>query len=660
MKIPFKNLRISLKVKIAFIFVSLVMVMMTTVGYLFTIREMNLRVAQVKERMERLARNIATIRSVETEDWNVYQNYIDNQITVNPDIVYIAIFDETGELKVHSLNTNWIELGSLQQPLTRIQQANIVLRLDQRRIAAESQKDIESQSVNIIVGDQNLGKVNIGFSLVDLNDEMKQNLHRNLLFGIIFIILAIIVSLVLSSRIVIPLGKLTHAMKKISAGDLNQELHIRSHDEIGEMAKTFNFMTKELQEKQVIENFNQELGFTIELEKISSLITERILQALNSNQAYLFLREQEQDFDYILAVAYPKKIDRRVHLRKNQQFCEMALRFRKPIPVKDFQDQPDFLSQLSILDGINNEALICPLIIKDNVPAILLLSERNDETPYSDSEIYFLNTLIAQASFAIENALLYQKLTEQERLKRELEIARTVQLSLLPQQNPQIPGLEIDGVCLPAMEVGGDYYDYFLIDDDTLGIVVADVTGKGTSAAFYMAVVKGIMLSLTSIYRSPCQLLRELNQRLFGTMDRKVFITMIYATVDLRHREITFARAGHNPLIVSRANNTRIDCLTPEGIGLGLAHDSLFAQHISERTIHFHPGDTFLFYTDGISEAMNEQLEEFGEQRLIQVIARLKDRTVKQFRKEIIESVNKFVRKAPQHDDITLVTLKAT
>ena len=659
MKSPLKNFKISLKLKIAFMFVLLVVVMMTTVGYIFTVREQNLRVEQVKERMERLARNIATIRSVETEDWDVYQNYIDNQIKVNPDIVYIAIFDETGELKVHSLNTDWLDLET-QRSLTNYEQANIVLRLDQRQVAEESQQDIESQSVNIIIGDQNLGTVNIGFSLVDLNDEMKSNFYRSLLLDAFFIFLAIIFSFIISSRIVIPLGKLTKAMEKISRGDFNQKLHISSRDEIGEMAKTFNFMANELQEKQVFENFSHELAFTIELEKISSLITERIAQALNSRQAYFFLREKEQASHFDLAVSYPEKITRKIILTANQQLCDLVLRNRNPLKKKDFEVHSELLSLVGKLEIINENTLVCPLIIKDKVIGILIFSGSNNNRPYSESEINFLNTLIAQGSVAIENALLYEELTEQERLKHELEIARSVQLSLLPQQKPQISGLDIDGICIPAMEVGGDYYDYFAMDDYTLGIVVADVTGKGTSAAFYMAVVKGIMLSLASIYSSPGQLLKELNRRLFGIMDRKTFITMIYATVDIRKKIIKFARAGHNALIMRNSKNAKIECLTPKGIGIGLAHDSVFDQHISEQNIHFQPGDMFLFYTDGISEAMNEQLEEFGEQRLVEVVARLKDGTANHIREGIVRAVDRFVKNTPQHDDITLVTLKAT
>ncbi len=653
-----KNFRFSLKLKIALVFLLLVVVIMITVGYIFTIHELNLRVAQVKERMERLARNIATIRSVETEDWNIYQTYIDNQIIVNPDIIYIAIFDEQGELKVHALNVIWLELD-LPRALTKYEQANMVLRLDQRQVAEESQKDIESKSVNIIVGEQNLGTVNIGFSLVDLNDEMQRNLYRNLQVGTIFLVLAMLIAYFTGSRIVNPLGKLTNAMKKISQGDLKQVIHIRSHDEIGEMANTFNFMAKGLQEKQVIENFNRELTFTIELEKLASIITERISVALNAKQSHFFLRDKENSSQFNLIVSYPPATNKKLTLFKNQIFCDYVLKKRAPIEFQEIISQTDMLDALRNLEGITEAALFCPFIIKDKVIGFLLLSPLQSEAPYSKNEIKFLDTLIRQGSYAIENALLYEELTEQERLKRELEIARRVQLGLLPQKAPAMPGLDVDGICIPAMEIGGDYFDYFKINNHTLGIVVADVTGKGTSAAFYMAVIKGIMLSLSSIYTSPAQLMSELNRRIFGTMDRKIFITMIYATIDLHKNVLRFARAGHQALIMMNAKNSQIKAFTPTGIGLGLAHDSLFDQHISEQKVHLQPGDTLLFYTDGISEAMNDDLEEFSEQRLIDVLSRQKNKTAQQIRKSIITAVKDFVQNEPQHDDITLVTVRA-
>ena len=314
--------------------------------------------------------------------------------------------------------------------------------------------------------------------------------------------------------------------------------------------------------------------------------------------------------------------------------------------------------QFKALYDMEVQPLITPIIIQKGLIGIFVLGPKPDHTPYTKAEKHYLRTLIGQSGFAVENVLLWEELTEQERLQRELEIARNVQKNLLPQEHPRIAGLDIDGICIPAEEVGGDYYDYFHIDDHTTGIAIADVTGKGTSASFYMALVKGMMLSLTSIYRSPQKLLMELNRRLYGVMDSKTFVTMSYAVLDTKKRQLTLARAGHNALILQNSERSYIECLAPEGIGLGLEHGDTFDRTIIEKQIEYHSGDTFVFYTDGISEAMNAQREEFGEERLIRLIESSDHQKSRDIRDSIIENVRAFVRDAPQHDDITMVVLK--
>jgi len=492
-----KNFKFSIKLKISFSIVLLVIVMMGLMTYIFTIRELNLRVEQMKLRMERLANNIATIRSVETEDWDVYQTYIDNQIKLNPDIVYIAIFDETNELNVHALNTEWIDLD-YDRPLDPVERANIVWSLDQRRIAEESQRDLATKSVNIIIGGQNLGVVKVGFSLVDLNDEMRNNLNRNLNLAIVFIVLAIVISFFVSQRIVTPLGKLTKAMHNISMGDLRQELHITSRDEIGEIAATFNYMTKGLKDKALLEDFSRILGFTFELEKVISLITERITLALNARRGFVFIRDKNKINEYHLMGSHPDPSPDRWILLTDPSIYEYFLTHRNPESLGHLEDFLPFRNQIQKIDKISPHALLTPITIQTNVMGLFLLDGNPRNVPYTEDDKKLLNALIGQSALAIENTLLVENLTEQERLQRELEVARNVQRSLLPQQNPDVSGLDVDGICIPAVEVGGDYYDFFKINDHTLGIAVADVSGKGTSASFYMAVVKGMMLLLKS------------------------------------------------------------------------------------------------------------------------------------------------------------------
>ena len=652
-----KPFKFSLRLKITLLFLLLVIGMMVTVGYIFTVRELNLRKEQMKVSMERLANNMATIRSVETGDWDLYQTYIDNQIIVNPDIVYIAIFDDQGRLKVHALNREWLDLPT-SRPLTRMEQSRIVMQLDQRQVAAESQRDFERQSVQIMVGSRNLGTVNIGFSLVELNDEMRRNIYRNLFLDAIFLLLAVLLAFFIGSRIVNPLGRLTAAMEKITQGDLEQELHIASRDEIGEMASTFNYMTRGLQEKQIIENYTRELGFTIELDKIAQLITRHISAAMNAEQALLFLNTNEEKGTFTLLGAWPEAPRTRMTVQLEEQQLHALQQGRFPYPLKRLPEHRPLFAPLLAEDKEIEGAVIAPLVIKEAVRGFFLLCCPPHPSGYTEEKMQLMRTLLAQGGIAIENALLYAELTEQERLKRELEIAHQVQNSLLPQGKPRFPGLEVDGLCLPAAEIGGDYYDYFPLDDDTLGVTIADVTGKGTSAAFYMAVIKGMMLSLTAVYRSPKELLRELNRRILGNMDKRIFVTMIYATFDLRHRVLTFARAGHNALIKRSARSGRVDPLIPRGISLGLAGDDHFEHNLTEQRVTFVKGDLFLFYTDGISEAMNRSRQEFGDERLLNLVADAEQLSAATINEEILRQIRAFSRTAQQHDDITLVTAR--
>ena len=247
---------------------------------------------------------------------------------------------------------------------------------------------------------------------------------------------------------------------------------------------------------------------------------------------------------------------------------------------------------------------------------------------------------------------------EKERLEEELRIAREIQMSLLPQGSVSLPGLRIAALCLPAAEVGGDYYDLLPLSATRLGVLVADVSGKGTSAALYMAELKGLVLSLSRIYESPARLLGEANRILSATMDARSFITMTYAVVDVERRTMRYARAGHNPIIHLSNGRTRV--LTPAGLGLGIDRGERFEEILEEAEVPLAAGDVFVMFTDGLSEAMNSRAELFGERRLRDVLERatfagtdeveLKDR--------ILEEIRRFVGDAAQHDDMTLVILK--
>ena len=258
---------------------------------------------------------------------------------------------------------------------------------------------------------------------------------------------------------------------------------------------------------------------------------------------------------------------------------------------------------------------------------------------------------------------LLQQKAEKERLEQELRIARNIQMSLLPQGPLAMPGLTLIAHCEPAREVGGDYYDFLPIDDHTLGILVADVSGKGTSAALYMAELKGIVLSLSQRHRSPRDLLIDADRIISRHLDSRSFITVTYLVVDLQAGTVQYARAGHCPLIYvpgSYAAQRTPQLLAPDGLVLGLQLDGgkTFERLLEEVSVPLGRGDLFVLYTDGLTEAMNDQGDCFGESRLAALIGEHADLPTDELRERILRDIEAFTGSALQQDDMTMVVLR--
>jgi serine phosphatase RsbU (regulator of sigma subunit) len=267
-----------------------------------------------------------------------------------------------------------------------------------------------------------------------------------------------------------------------------------------------------------------------------------------------------------------------------------------------------------------------------------------------------------QMTGSIENLL--QTAAEKKRLEEELRIARQIQMSLLPRGPLDMPGLAVTALCVPAREVGGDYYDFFPLGPQRLGVLIADVSGKGTSAALYMAELKGLVLSLSQIYQSPRQLLIEANRILAENLDSRSFITMTYAILDLANGVMTYARAGHTPLIfLGGPSNPRRDVqiLVPNGMVVGLRIDGaakLFNELLEEKQIPLEDGDVIVFYTDGITEAMNPASDLFGDSRLSRLVEEHGHLESNELRERILREIEAFVGSADQHDDMTMILIK--
>ncbi len=304
-----------------------------------------------------------------------------------------------------------------------------------------------------------------------------------------------------------------------------------------------------------------------------------------------------------------------------------------------------------------NSIIAVPLVTSEKVIGFLYAGKRI-EYGFELDDADMLRAFADQAVIAVENARLIEESIIKERLEQELKIAHDAQMRLLPKKMPQIDGVELDAICRTANEVGGDYFDFFPLGNGKLGVVVADVSGKGPSAAFHMAEIKGIMQALARHQHSPKELLVSANETLYENIDRKTFISMIYGIIDSPSQRFTFCRAGHCPILMVADGEDSPEILEPAGLGLGLDRGPIFEKSLHEAEVILASGTIMLLYTDGATEARNINGEEFGEERLAEAFAAVKRLRPAQIKDHLIQSISAFVSQEKAHDDLTFVICK--
>ncbi|MFQ5631601.1 MAG: GAF domain-containing SpoIIE family protein phosphatase, partial [bacterium] len=298
--------------------------------------------------------------------------------------------------------------------------------------------------------------------------------------------------------------------------------------------------------------------------------------------------------------------------------------------------------------------LAVPLLVKDDLAGILYTA-RKEISSYNEFDQDMLESFASKAAISFENSKLIESSLEKERLAQELQIAHEAQLKLLPKTMPSITGLDVDGVSIAAKEVGGDFYGVYK-NENALQVVVGDVSGKGTAAAFYMAELKGVVEALNTIYNSPHDILIKANKLLCGSLEKKLFVTLLIAKFDAPKRKLTVSRAGHNPIIWLPADG-QPKFLKPNGLGIGLDSGPVFDTMLEELTIDYSPGDFFILYTDGVIEARDVNNHEFDEKKLIEILQNDKFIDAKSLKNHILSNLSKHIGQTSVHDDYTLVVV---
>jgi sigma-B regulation protein RsbU (phosphoserine phosphatase) len=331
-------------------------------------------------------------------------------------------------------------------------------------------------------------------------------------------------------------------------------------------------------------------------------------------------------------------------------------------PARLYRDDPDAwylmagTAERRALDLLNAELLV-PLPGRNRLMGIMALGPKRSEAAWSRTDLQVLQTVARQTGLALEVSELAHSLAaeaaQRERDMREMEIAREVQERLFPQEMPNIIGGSVAGACRAALGVGGDYYDVINLEDGRLGLAIGDVSGKGISAALLMASLRASLRGVTlDNPRDFAKLMHKVNRLVYEASASNRYATFFFAAYDPKTRRLECVNAGHNPPILLR--NGEVIRLETGGPVVGLLP---FAPYI-EQAITLQSGDLLLLYTDGISEAMTHDDEEWGEQRMIQAASAVRNQEAGEVLRAMFDAADKFTAGAPQHDDMTMLILK--
>ena len=306
-----------------------------------------------------------------------------------------------------------------------------------------------------------------------------------------------------------------------------------------------------------------------------------------------------------------------------------------------------------------HSVLVVPMRFRNNIMGVLAVVNPTDGTAFHQGDLSLLQVLADQASVSTYYASLKDTLLEKERIDRDLELATKIQKAMLPDALPDFDCVDISALSESARQIGGDFYDVFQVDEEHIGLAIADVSGKGIVGALVMAICRSILRVHAVENRSPAAVMRKVQASIQGDLPEDMFITMSYAVLNLETMELTFARAGHEPVLHFQAETGQVREVESPGVALGLMDDETFGAILQEDSIFLKKGDYASFYTDGVTEALDITGEEWGKKPLIAVLEAGKDKGAAQIVDEVRQQVLRFTGDMPQSDDITFVIIGA-
>ncbi|MEP7270357.1 MAG: SpoIIE family protein phosphatase [Acidobacteriota bacterium] len=396
----------------------------------------------------------------------------------------------------------------------------------------------------------------------------------------------------------------------------------------------------------------------LSLEDATEQVLDSVFSALPADRAYMLLLEKEEGTGAPVLVCKAMKTRSSAHNELSQveisrSISDQVLKHGASVLTQDALHDPRFQEHRSIALGGIRSVMAVPLALEGRVLGMIYVDSPFHTNRFTERDLQLLTLIAGVAAIRIENVHLLEMQQEKKRLENELAVASEIQLRLQPAVPPPIPGYDLIGVSFPCYEVGGDYYDFIAKRDGRFAIALGDVSGKGTGAALLMSSVHAAVRAQTTTRLSASEVVSEVNIYIHDNTPSNRYVTLFYSELDARTHELTYINAGHNPPLLVRANGevTRLDI---GGFPVGITPDGEYREGWAQ----LFPGDVLVIYSDGASESQNEEGDEFGEGRLLEIVQKNRTRTAAGIRDRIDEALTQFVGKAKTIDDLTLVILK--
>jgi sigma-B regulation protein RsbU (phosphoserine phosphatase) len=429
-------------------------------------------------------------------------------------------------------------------------------------------------------------------------------------------------------------------------------------------------MTEQLKEKfaqglttvdklRMLLDITRKISRSLDLQEVLNLVMDTLDSLIPYDAAGIFLlkhadtgagdQEEQRVFHAEALRGYDIDDLTELHLKLGEGIIGHVALTTEPVISLDVRNDPLYINAREE----TRSEMVAPIISNDEVIGVFDL-ESDELNAYSDDDLQVLMMLSSQVAIIIEKVMLHEQLIEKKRLEGQLEVARQVQLELLPPSDPKLEGFDISAYNFPTEEVSGDYYDWVPIYDDQIGIVVADVSGKGVPAALLMAFLRASLRAATHIGYAPHISLVKANYLLWESIERNQYVTAFYGVLDASHRTLAYANAGHNPpLLLDASGNVKY--IDRGGVPLGMFRDTRYYEYY----LTIEPNDVLVLYTDGVTEALSPKGEEFGRQRLAESVKKSRSLSAKDLIAAVQKDVTNWTDGRGVSDDVTFFVVKA-